>query len=71
MNATWTKLKEGFGVRVSGGTPTPGQTLSVSKKSGGTSTATVGRILWQGKDKFTGELIVLCTVAAKDFHSIA
>jgi hypothetical protein len=64
MKATWTKLREGFGVRVSGATPSPGQTIEVSKKSGGTSTVTIGRVIWRGKDKYTGEQVVLFTAVA-------
>jgi hypothetical protein len=63
MTATWTKLREGFGIRVTGGKPAPGDTLSVAKKAGGSSRARVGKIIWEGRDKFTGERVVLCTVA--------
>jgi len=62
--ATFAKLKNGaWGVRVSG-TPTVGASVTVTKKSGATSTARIGRILWTGADRSTGETVSLCEIAS-------
>jgi len=57
MNATFTKLRDGnWGLRVTGGTPAPGQTINVSKKDGAVVRKTIGKVLWKGPDA------CLCTV---------
>jgi hypothetical protein len=56
---TWTKLKSGeFGLRGRG--LTEGATVTVTKKDGTTSTATVGKVLWRGDDG-----MCLATVAGR------
>lgn len=59
MNASYTKLKdESWGIRVEGGTPKPGQSITVRKKSGETKTETVNRVLWSGNG------VSLCSISA-------
>lgn len=59
--ATFTKLRSGeWGLRVPlAMRPAEGLAVSVAKKSGATSTETIGRVLW------TGNGIALCTIATR------
>lgn len=63
---TYAKRQDGtYGLRITGFYPTEGQTVTVTKKNGETSSATVGKITWQGVDKYNpSEYIFLCTIAA-------
>lgn len=46
--ATFTKLKNGdWGVKVNG-SASPGQQVTVDKKSGGTKTVKIAKVLWSG-----------------------
>jgi hypothetical protein len=57
--ATYAKLRDGsWGVRVQGGGVEPGETVTVTKKSGETKVERIGRVLWNGDG------ISLCTLAA-------
>lgn len=57
MEGTFQKLKSGeWGIRVTG-TVTPGARVTVRKKSGETTTETVGRVVWAGGG------VSLCTIA--------
>lgn len=61
--ATYTKLRDGsWGIRVAG-TATPGQSVTVTKKSGETKTEVVGKVMCSGEDKFGKGTTSLCTVA--------
>lgn len=54
MKATFTKLRDGeWGVRIEGGHPTKGDTVSVEKKNGGSSMVTLQRRLWKGNEGLT------------------
>lgn len=64
MTATWTELRDGFGVRITSDTPPVGQSVTVRNKAGGTSNVAIDRVIWAGKDKYTGEHVLLCTVRA-------
>ena len=58
--ASYTKLKSGWGVRVTGATPPkPGHRVTVTKKDGSTATETVTRVVWSGNG------VHLCAIAAK------
>lgn len=47
--ATYTKLQSGsWGVRVTGDTPKRGQTVTVTKKDGGTKREIIVRVVWSG-----------------------
>lgn len=64
MKATFTKLKTGeWGVRVEG-TPTVGQEISVTKKSGEVSTVLVSKVVWEGTNP-EGHALSLCEIEAK------
>jgi hypothetical protein len=57
--ATWTKLKSGeWGIRVEG-KATAGQSVTVRKRDGSTSTVSVGKVIW------TGNGVSLCTVGSE------
>lgn len=57
MNATFAKLRDGsWGLRVKGQVSS-GQSVTVTKKSGGSEVKTVGRVLW------SGDGVSLCTIA--------
>jgi hypothetical protein len=60
---TYTKLNNGeWGIRADGkieGTPV----LTVTKKDGSIKKEIVGKVLWTGKDKYTGETVSLCSIA--------
>lgn len=61
MSATYTKLRDGWGVR----TTEPvlaGQTIQVRTKAGAIKTETIARVLWEGPDKRTGERVILCAI---------
>jgi len=61
--ATWTKLNNGnWGVRVPG-RATVGQTITVAKKSGATSTETISAVLWTGIAKDGREASLVSIVA--------
>jgi hypothetical protein len=50
MEASFAKLKDGaWGLRVTGGTPTSGQTLRVVKRDGTTVTKRVGKVVWSSR----------------------
>ena len=56
-SATYTKLRNGqWGIRVPG-TVGAGQTITVTKRDGSTSTETVDRVLW------SGDGVSLCSVS--------
>jgi hypothetical protein len=58
VNATYTKLRDGsWGIRVTG-TAKAGDVVTVTKRSGETVNATVGRVVWSGNG------VSLCEVAA-------
>ena len=58
MTATYTKLKDdSWGIRVQGGTPKAGQSITVEKKSGEKKIEIVQKVLW------TGNGVTLCSVA--------
>jgi hypothetical protein len=60
MPATWTKLKSGaWGIRVTGGAPSSGDTVTVSKKDGTQQSVTVEKVVWTGGD------VALCAIEAK------
>lgn len=57
--ATWTKLRSGeWGVKVQG-SARKGQSITVQKKSGETSTVTVEKVVWSGNG------VSICAVARK------
>ena len=58
--ATWTKLKSGeWGIRVTG-TAKVGQTVTVTKKAGGTSEVTVAKVVWSGNG------VTLCAIQTRE-----
>ena len=63
---TYAKRQDGtYGLRITGFYPSEGQTVTVTKKNGETSPAIVGKITWQGVDKYNpSEYIFLCTIVA-------
>lgn len=63
MTATWTKLREGLGVRAPAGTRA-GQRLTVQSRDGRTTVVVVGKVIWEGRDKH-GERIVLAAVTLR------
>jgi hypothetical protein len=64
MSASYTQLKDGsWGLRVKSSVLVEGQTIVVSKKDGSSKNETVGKILWTGKDKFTGDNVALTTIS--------
>lgn len=66
VEITWTKLKDGsWGLRAAGGELTPGADVTVKKKDGSTTTATVGAQIWKGKDNKSGLEIGLYTSVPK------
>ena len=63
MNATYGKLDDGtWGLRVEGGVPGIGASITVTKKDGSQKTEVVGSILWQGTTR-SGKPGALCTIA--------
>jgi len=65
MAATYTKLRDGWGVR-STEPVQPGQTVTVTTKAGQAKTETITKVLWQGVDKYhPGQRIWLCVVAPR------
>jgi hypothetical protein len=59
MSATYTKLKSGeWGIRVTEGTVTEGQTVTVTKKSGETKEEVVAKVVWSGNG------VTLCAIRA-------
>lgn len=62
---SYTKLRDGsWGLRInSGQTVTPGQTITVTKKSGDTKQETVGKVLWSGNG------VTLATIAQSSGQS--
>ena len=64
---TYKKLTNGdFGLRITGFTPVEGQVVEVQTKSGKIQKETVGKIIWQGQDKFEpGVYAFLCSIAPK------
>lgn len=65
MSATFTKLKNGsWGIRVNG-TAKVGQTVTVTKKSGGSSEVTISKVIW------TGNGVSICSIEASEPVSAA
>lgn len=63
MKASYTKLKSGaWGVRVLG-TVQQGQSVTVTKKDGGTKEETVKTVIWSGQKE--GQTITLCAIARR------
>lgn len=57
----YTKLKDGtWGIKVEG-SASAGIVVNVITKAGQLKKEIVGKVLWQGKDKFTGKQVALCT----------
>jgi hypothetical protein len=67
MEITYTKLKkEGeWGIRVIGGTVSPGDLVTVVKKSGKIREEIIGQIVWQGVTG-DGETIQLTTIEPRE-----
>lgn len=59
---TYTKLRDGWGVRATEPVQA-GQTVQVKTKAGAIKTEVVSRVLWQGPDKRTGEMVYLLAIA--------
>jgi hypothetical protein len=60
MAASWMKMRDGsWGVRVPGGA-TAGQSVTVTKKSGESSTVIVGKVVWSGNG------VALCAVKGEE-----
>lgn len=64
MNS-YTKLKEGWGLRVSG-KPEAGSNVTVRTKAGAVKTETIGKVIWTGPDKYGPGTVSLCTIKAND-----
>lgn len=63
MNATYTKLRDGWGIRVAGGLPKAGESISVRTKSGKEKIETVQKVIWTGPDKYNPtQTIALCAI---------
>lgn len=63
MSASYTKLKQGWGLRVTGAVPVAGQTVQVTTKAGAIKTETVAKVIWQGDDKYSpGQKVALCLI---------
>lgn len=63
MSATYAKLKdESWGVKIVGVKPSVGQTVTVKKKDGSTSSETITHILWSSPDGTTH----LCKIGEKE-----
>jgi hypothetical protein len=60
----YTKLKEGWGIRLAG-TAQAGQTVTVTTKAGPTKSKTVAKVIWTDPDKFGAGQISLCTIVQK------
>lgn len=57
MKATYKKLRdESWGIHVTDGAPTKGQTVTVTKKDGSTKTETIKVVLWSGNG------VALCAI---------
>jgi hypothetical protein len=56
MKVTFTKLLKGdWGVRLEGAEHhRPGQTVTVTRRDGSTASVRLGRLIWEGSDRFTG-----------------
>lgn len=61
---TYTKLRDGWGVRATEPV-TAGQTVQVQTQAGAIKTEVVSKVLWQGKDKHTGQTVYLLAIAPK------
>ena len=64
MANTYTKLRDGWGVRATAPVK-QGDTISVTTKAGQVKTERVARVLWTGPDKRTGERIFLVAIAPR------
>lgn len=63
MPVTFSKLKSGeYGVRAVGVTLKAEQSVSVTKKSGESSTVKIKKILWTGPDRETGQTVQLAAI---------
>ena len=61
-SGSYTKLKDGsWGIRVEGDVR-PGQMVEVSTKAGQKKREQADKVLWSGRDKFTGKHMSLCTI---------
>lgn len=64
--ASPTKLRDGsWGARVPGGAR-QGQTIRIQTRAGKSWTATIGRVLWTGPDRQTGQTVSLCSTRSLD-----
>lgn len=67
--ATFARLQDQtWGLRVNGPRPTPGTSITVSKRDGGTKTVTVGAVLWHGTAR-DGQIASLCSIAGDSTRS--
>lgn len=59
---TYTKLNQGdWGLRVQGRAEA-GQTVTVTTKAGKSKPEKIGKVLWTGADRQTGDTVSLCTI---------
>lgn len=64
MATTYTKLSSGsWGLRGPAELLKPGMLVTVTKKSGDEKREHVGRIVWEGKDRNTGDLIAIAEIS--------
>jgi hypothetical protein len=65
---TYTKLKQGWGIKVIGNV-SAGQTVQVTTKAGKLKSETIAKVIWSGQDKFNpaNGTISLCTTAPKAY----
>lgn len=57
----------GMSVPIAGDTqPVPGAEVLLTTRNGVESTEKIGRVVWRGKNKFTGLETCLCTIEGKD-----
>jgi hypothetical protein len=63
--ATYTKLRNGWGVRATGDAPKIGQRVTVTKKDGGTKTETIDRVV------FSNNGVHLCAIKQREAKPVS